>query len=105
MKNINKLNIGFIGLGKLGLPVALAIDRSAADMAMNPAMMSGVSDAVLPGVENLSGPLWFRRMDRNQDGDVSLREFPGTAAQFQQLDSDADGLISTTEAEAVEAGK
>jgi Ca2+-binding EF-hand superfamily protein len=79
--------------------------RSAADMAMNPAMMSGVSDAVLPGVENLSGPLWFRRMDRNQDGDVSLREFPGTSAQFQQLDSDADGLISTTEAEAVEAGK
>lgn len=78
--------------------------RSAADMAMNPAMMTGAADAVLPGVENLSGPLWFRRMDRNQDGDVSWREFPGTSVQFRQLDSDADGLISSKEADAAGAG-
>lgn len=71
---------------------------------MNPAMMTGAADAVLPGVENLSGPLWFRRMDRNQDGDVSWREFPGTSVQFRQLDSDADGLISSKEADAAGAG-
>jgi len=79
--------------------------RASADMAMNAAMMPGAADAVLPGTDNLSGPLWFRRMDRNQDGDVSSREFPGTAVQFQQLDTDADGLISSTEAGLAGSGK
>jgi Ca2+-binding EF-hand superfamily protein len=64
-------------------------------------MMASSADAVLPGAENLSGPDWFRRMDRNQDGDVSKREFPGTARQFAQLDSDGDGLISGAEAAAL----
>lgn len=69
-------------------------------------MMSGPdmsrSDAILPGVAGLSGPEWFRRMDRNQDGDVSLREFPGTPEQFAEIDSDGDGLISAEEASAVQ---
>ena len=47
----------------------------------------------------------FQRMDRNLDGDVSLREFPGTAAMFQKLDQDADGLISAQEAAAGEQSK
>ena len=43
---------------------------------------------------SLTGPLWFQRMDRNRDGDVSLREFPGPLDQFHVLDRDGDGLIS-----------
>jgi Ca2+-binding EF-hand superfamily protein len=39
-------------------------------------------------------------MDRNQDGDVSRREFLGTAESFQKLDQDGDGLIDTKEAAA-----
>lgn len=79
--------------------------RASGGMSMSAAMMPGATDAVLPGADNLSGPLWFRRMDRNQDGDVSAREFPGTADQFKQLDTDADGLISSTEAGLVSGEK
>jgi Ca2+-binding EF-hand superfamily protein len=45
------------------------------------------------------GPLWFRKMDRNRDGDVSRREFLGTDEEFRQIDTDGDGLISPEEAE------
>jgi Ca2+-binding EF-hand superfamily protein/ribosome maturation factor RimP len=49
------------------------------------------------------GPRWFFHMDKNGDGDVSLREFLGTKEQFQKLDANGDGLIELKEAEA--AGK
>jgi Ca2+-binding EF-hand superfamily protein len=45
------------------------------------------------------GPAWFLAMDRNNDGDVSRREFLGDDAAFRKLDADGDGLISRTEAE------
>ncbi len=46
------------------------------------------------------GPPWFRKMDRNRDGDVSRREFLGTLDQFDRLDRDHDGLLGPAEAEA-----
>ncbi|WP_166831228.1 EF-hand domain-containing protein [Thalassoroseus pseudoceratinae] len=45
-----------------------------------------------------TGPEWFRRMDRNKDGDLTRGEFPGTDEQFANLDTDADNLISADEA-------
>ena len=47
-----------------------------------------------------AGPRWFRHMDRNQDGDVSWREFLGTRAEFNRLDADSDMLVSAAEADA-----
>jgi Ca2+-binding EF-hand superfamily protein len=43
-------------------------------------------------------PEWFARMDRNNDGDLSPREFLGTPQQFKRLDADGDGLLDVKEA-------
>jgi len=51
------------------------------------------------------GPDWFRKMDRNHDGDVSRREFLGPREQFDRLDRDKDGLIDADEAGAPSVAK
>jgi Ca2+-binding EF-hand superfamily protein len=45
-----------------------------------------------------AAPMWFQKMDRNQDGDISPREFIGDGEDFRKLDADGDGLISAAEA-------
>ncbi|HJZ53353.1 MAG TPA: hypothetical protein VKE74_00250, partial [Gemmataceae bacterium] len=50
-------------------------------------------------------PEWFRSADRNGDGDVSAREFPGPPELFRKIDTDGDGLISPEEARAFEKSR
>jgi Ca2+-binding EF-hand superfamily protein len=45
------------------------------------------------------GPIWFQRMDRNNDGDLTWKEFLGPRHVFEELDADHDGLIDPKEAE------
>lgn len=45
-------------------------------------------------------PKWFMHMDRNGDGDVSIREFLGGSEQFKRIDTNADGFIDPQEARA-----
>jgi Ca2+-binding EF-hand superfamily protein len=45
------------------------------------------------------GPIWFQRMDRNLDGDLTWKEFLGPRHVFEELDADHDGLIDPIEAE------
>lgn len=54
-------------------------------------------------VRTPAGPKWFVHMDKNADGDITLREFLGTKQQFAKLDKNKDGFIEPKEAEA--AGK
>ena len=45
-----------------------------------------------------TGPIWFQRMDRNNDGDLTWNEFLGPRDVFDKLDIDNDGLIDPQEA-------
>jgi Ca2+-binding EF-hand superfamily protein len=45
------------------------------------------------------GPVWFQRMDRNLDGDLTWKEFLGPRHVFEELDTDHDSLIDPKEAE------
>ena len=93
---------------ELGTEYVLTLGLGRSELRRNSGMMTmqtmamNSGDAVLPGLEGLNGPEWFRRMDRNQDGDVSVREFLGTSTQFAALDTDQDGLMSASEAEVAE---
>ncbi len=49
-------------------------------------------------VEQRRGPVWFRAMDKNTDGDVSRKEFIGPAEVFDKVDTEKDGLLSPAEA-------
>jgi Ca2+-binding EF-hand superfamily protein len=61
--------------------------------AVSPVMVGGQGRVVT------RGPIWFRKMDLNGDGDVSRREFLGTRTDFDRIDTDGDGLIDADEAE------
>ena len=52
----------------------------------------------VPAERAAAGPAWFRKMDRNRDGDVSRQEFLGSDEQFRKIDANGDGLISLEEA-------
>jgi Ca2+-binding EF-hand superfamily protein len=45
-----------------------------------------------------TAPAWFRHADFNGDGDISRREFLGSAEQFKRLDADRDGFMEVDEA-------
>ncbi len=54
----------------------------------------------LPTMTTLSGPIWFQRMDRNGDSDLTWEEFLGPRQVFHELDSDGDHLVDAQEASA-----
>jgi Ca2+-binding EF-hand superfamily protein len=45
------------------------------------------------------GPAWFQKMDRNDDAELSPREFLGPADVFKRLDKDGNGVLDPAEAE------
>jgi Ca2+-binding EF-hand superfamily protein len=48
------------------------------------------------------GPVWFQKMDRDHDGEVSLREFLGPLSVFRRLDTNGDGRLDVHEAQAAQ---
>ena len=80
--------------------IELVLSRGVAD---TPETRTQVAAARSATKANSVGPTWFRKMDRNNDGDLSESEFIGPIETFRKLDADGDGLVDREEAEA--AGK
>lgn len=60
--------------------------------------VGNVNTRIASNAKRSNGPLWFQKMDRNGDGDLSPREFLGSDEDFRKIDADGDGLISGAEA-------
>jgi Ca2+-binding EF-hand superfamily protein len=86
---------GAVGRDQLPLQYEILVSRGAINNVAQPAV------ALSP--RSPRGPLWFRKMDVNGDGDVSPREFLGSLEDFRRIDTDGDGLISVEEAEKADA--
>ncbi|HUQ69496.1 MAG TPA: hypothetical protein VM165_08240 [Planctomycetaceae bacterium] len=67
------------------------------DRPANPQMAQMETAAVKP---RPVGPIWFQRWDRNNDGDITWREFLGPRDAFETLDADRDEMIDPKEAAA-----
>jgi Ca2+-binding EF-hand superfamily protein len=88
----------FVTKGALRPQGALRFGRSAETVMANPSLMY-TQQSVRQATR---GPLWFRKFDRNADGELSRSEFPGPAEEFDRLDANHDGYISLEEAEAAD---
>jgi hypothetical protein len=89
---------GFIELSELTRQFQVSVDRGGQQLVRPPALGGALNvSAPRPNYPRTT-PLWFQRMDRNNDGDVSFREFLGTREEFNRIDTDGDGLISPEEA-------
>lgn len=85
---------------KYGLEISLARPNFLNVSLANPNMMQQARQGrVRPAT---AGPTWFRKMDRNQDGDLTWREFLGERGDFTRIDTNQDGLIDLQEAVAAE---
>lgn len=92
---------GFIDTTELARVFQVTVERGS-----NIGFRGGVRGGFTPDAPRAAyarnAPAWFKKMDRNGDGDVSVREFLGTREEFNRIDADRDALISADEAERFE---
>jgi hypothetical protein len=91
----------FVTRAALAPQGAIRFGRTAEIFGFNP-----VQAYTQPAVRQTNrGPNWFRKFDRNGDGELSRNEFPGSAADFERIDANRDGYITFEEAEAFDKSR
>lgn len=98
VKQIDANHDGRLSASEIPQQVELELSRNTPGAAVTERRSIRSGDRVRTAVKR--GPSWFQKMDRNDDGEVSPREFLGAAALFKQLDLDHNGVIDANEAEA-----
>lgn len=107
--SLRELRDAWSVLSKLESPGRDAITRSAIQpqgtidfgklvMLEGTATVAGFSPSGPRTAPRTSGPIWFARMDRNSDEELSRSEFLGSREDFDKIDSDRDDRISLQEA-------
>ncbi|MBA2113060.1 hypothetical protein [Bremerella alba] len=79
------------------IPTLLVFEFFRGDQDNNPQVPQLYNESPGATVTNNLTPAWFHGMDYNGDGDISPREFLGTAVQFSELDTNHDGFITDAE--------
>ena len=83
------------------VPIAVAVTFGVSDVGYGSTVIRGRTPEKQKSTPRENAPDWFTRMDRNGDGDLTLREFLGSESDFQALDTNHDGFIEANEAAAV----
>ena len=84
---------GYVSVREIPVSLSLALARGDGQM--------GEAVFAMParrqrGSES-TAPAWFQKMDENSDGEISRREFLGSATMFKKMDKDGDQFISVGE--------
>lgn len=98
VKQIDANHDGRLSAGEIPQQLVLELSRNTPGAAVTERRSIRGGDRVRTAAKR--GPSWFQKMDRNDDGEVSPREFLGTADLFARLDEDHNGVIDVKEAEA-----
>jgi len=94
---------GRFGMSEMRSEYGFVVSRARPQFVTMGRANAGMGNAGVPRMNAATaGPTWFRKMDRNQDGDVAWREFLGTRGVFDGIDKDQNALIDINEATAVE---
>jgi Ca2+-binding EF-hand superfamily protein len=108
MKNWDRDGDGQLARSEIPRQVQLVVSQGRAGYNAGPrtpvVVRAGSNTVTRPTSASPGGPVWFRKMDRNSDGDVSRREFLGSLEDFRRIDVDGDELIDLNEAKAADKG-
>jgi Ca2+-binding EF-hand superfamily protein len=97
VKQIDGNHDGRLSAGEIPQQLMLELSRNTPGAAVAERRSIRGGDRVRTAAKR--GPSWFQKMDRNDDGEVSPREFLGPADLFDRLDPDHNGVIDAKEAE------